>query len=153
MDDQFTIGHVAARTGVATSALRFYEERGLISSVRTEGNQRRYARDVIRIVSVIRAAQELGISLNEVGRALASLPKGRTPTSSDWAQMSSGWRDSLDRRIRKLHALRDDLDQCIGCGFLTLESCRILNPADRAAETGTGPQYLANDRPASSESA
>jgi MerR family redox-sensitive transcriptional activator SoxR len=153
MDDQLTIGHVAARTGVATSALRFYEERGLISSVRTEGNQRRYARDVIRIVSVIRAAQELGISLSEVGRALGSLPKGRTPTPSDWAQLSAGWRDSLDQRIRDLQALRDDLDQCIGCGCLTLESCRILNPADRAAETGTGPRYLANDRPASSESA
>lgn len=153
MDEQLTIGQVATRTGVATSALRFYEDQGLISSARTEGNQRRYSRDVIRIVSVVRAAQELGISLNEVGNALASLPEGRTPTSADWAKLSSGWRDSLDQRISDLYALRDDLDQCIGCGCLSLDSCGILNPADRAAQSGTGPRYLAKDRPASSESA
>lgn len=151
MDEQLTIGQVATRTGVATSALRFYEDRGLISSVRTEGNQRRYTRDVIRIVSVIRAAQELGISLTEVGSALASLPKGRTPNAADWARLSAGWRDSLDQRINDLLGLRDELDQCIGCGCLSLDSCAILNPADRAAATGTGPRYLAHDRPASSK--
>lgn len=152
MDEQLTIGQVASRTGVATSALRFYEDRGLISSDRTEGNQRRYSRDVIRIVSVVRAAQELGISLTEVGRALSSLPQGRTPTSADWAKLSSGWRDSLNQRINDLSALRDDLDQCIGCGCLSLDSCAMLNPADRAAETGTGPRFLVRERPSSNES-
>lgn len=152
MDEQLTIGQVASRTGVATSALRFYEDRGLISSDRTEGNQRRYSRDVIRIVSVVRAAQELGISLTEVGRALSSLPQGRTPTSADWAKLSSGWRDSLNQRINDLSALRDDLDQCIGCGCLSLDSCAMLNPADRAAETGIGPRFLVRERPSSNES-
>lgn len=153
MDQRLTIGQVADRTGVATSALRFYEERGLITSVRTEGNQRRYARDVIRIVSVIRTAQELGIGLTEIGRALSALPAGRPPTQADWKQLSSAWRGHLDQRINELTSLRDDLDACIGCGCLSLSSCSLLNPHDRAGEAGTGPRFIIDGRPATSTTA
>jgi len=142
MEQQLTIGQVADRTGVATSALRFYEERGLITSARTDGNQRRYSKDVIRIVSVIRAAQELGISLNEIGRALSALPEGRTPTPGDWEKLSSVWREHLDQRINALTSLRDDLSECIGCGCLSLRSCALLNPDDRAGTSGTGARFI-----------
>lgn len=145
MEDTLTIGEVAARTGIATSALRYYEDRGLISSCRTEGNQRRYERSVIRTVSVIRAAQEVGLTLAEISAALGSLPDGRTPTKADWARLAKGWRSGIDRRIAELEALRDDLGDCIGCGCLSLRSCALFNPEDRAASLGTGARFLAGD--------
>jgi MerR family transcriptional regulator, redox-sensitive transcriptional activator SoxR len=145
MEDVLTIGEVATRTGVATSALRYYEERGLILSMRTEGNQRRYPRSVIRTVSVIRAAQEVGLTLNEISEALASLPGRRTPTASDWARLARGWRENIDHRISELEALRDELGDCIGCGCLSLRSCALFNPEDRAASGGTGARYIVGD--------
>lgn len=143
--DQLTIGEVARRTGVATSALRYYEERGLIGSERTEGNQRRYPRAVIRTVSIIRAAQEVGLTLEEIAAALATLPDRRTPTAADWSRLARGWRRGLDDRIAELEALRDDLGDCIGCGCLSLRSCALFNPDDRAANAGTGARYLLGD--------
>jgi MerR family redox-sensitive transcriptional activator SoxR len=131
---------------VATSALRFYEERALIVSERTDGNQRRYPRSVLRTVSVIKAAQEVGLSLQEISQALASLPCGRTPTKEDWAKLATGWRANLDARIAELKALRDELGDCIGCGCLSLTSCAIFNPQDRAAQAGTGARYIVGDR-------
>jgi len=145
MDEYLTIGDVASRTGMATSALRYYEDRGLITSLRTDGNQRRFPRSVIRTVSVIRAAQEVGLSLNDIAEALGSLPRGRTPTAADWARLAKGWRADLDRRISELEGLRDDLADCIGCGCLSLRSCALFNPGDRAAGGGTGARYLAGD--------
>jgi MerR family redox-sensitive transcriptional activator SoxR len=142
MDKYLTIGDLAQRCGVATSALRYYEERGLISSERTTGNQRRYARATLRTVSVIRAAQEVGLTLDEIGEALQSLPDSRTPTKHDWARLARGWRAQMDLRIAALEALRDDLSGCIGCGCLSLKTCVLLNPGDRASETGTGARYL-----------
>lgn len=145
MDEELTIGEVARRTGVATSALRYYEERGLIASTRTAGNQRRYRRAVIRTVSIIRAAQEVGLSLEEIAGGLATLPDRSTPTAADWSRLASGWRAGLDRRIAELEALRDDLGECIGCGCLSLRSCVLFNPDDRAAHAGTGARYLLGD--------
>lgn len=145
MDEFLTIGEVAARTGIATSALRYYEERGLIESVRTEGNQRRYERSIIRRVSVIRAAQEVGLTLREIADALRSLPEARTPTKADWTKLARGWRQNIDERIAELEALRDDLGDCIGCGCLSLRSCALFNPDDRAADSGTGARYLMGD--------
>ncbi len=145
MNEYLTIGEVAARTGMATSALRYYEDRGLITSLRTDGNQRRFPRSVIRTVSVIRAAQEVGLSLNDIAEALGSLPGGRTPTAADWARLAKGWRADLDRRISELEGLRDDLADCIGCGCLSLRSCALFNPGDRASRGGTGARYLAGD--------
>lgn len=145
MDDYLTIGDLAKRAGVATSALRYYEERGLISSERTDGNQRRYQRSVLRTVSVIRAAQEVGLTLAEIEQALDSLPNSRAPTKSDWTKLSRGWRTQLDERIGELIALRDELDDCIGCGCLSLRSCALFNPGDRAATSGTGARYITGD--------
>jgi MerR family redox-sensitive transcriptional activator SoxR len=145
MDDQLTIGQVSARTGVATSALRFYEDRGLISSQRNEGNQRRYERSIIRTVSVIKAAQEVGMTLSEISDALTGLPNGRTPTKADWSRLARGWKSSLDARIDELIALRDELGDCIGCGCLSLRSCALFNPDDRAARAGTGARYIVGD--------
>ncbi len=145
MDDLLTIGQVSARTGVATSALRFYEDRGLIRSHRNEGNQRRYERSIIRTVSVIKAAQEVGMTLTEISEALAGLPNGRTPTKADWSRLARGWRSSLDARIDELIALRDELGDCIGCGCLSLRSCALFNPEDRAAKAGTGARYIVGD--------
>jgi MerR family redox-sensitive transcriptional activator SoxR len=145
MDEYLTIGQVAARTGVATSALRFYEDRSLITSERTKGNQRRYPRSVLRTVSVIKAAQEVGLSLGQISLALASLPQGRTPTKDDWAKLATGWRSDLDARIAELMALRDELQDCIGCGCLSLTSCAIFNPQDRAAQAGTGARFIVGD--------
>lgn len=127
---------------MATSALRFYEERGLISSQRTDGNQRRFERATLRRVSVIKAAQTLGLSLAEISAALEALPDARTPTKRDWARLSSRWRAHLDRQITELQALRDDLDGCIGCGCLSLRACALFNPADQLAEQGPGPRRL-----------
>lgn len=145
MNEYLTIGQLSARTGVATSALRFYEDRGLIASERTDGNQRRYHRSVIRAVSVIKAAQEVGLSLREISDALASLPHGGTPTKKDWARLATGWRSNLDKRINELEALRDELADCIGCGCLSLTSCALFNPQDRMADSGTGARYIVGD--------
>ena len=145
MDDYLTIGQLAERAGVATSALRYYEERGLIRSMRTEGNQRRYERSMLRTVSVIKAAQEVGLTLTEIGSALDSLPDGRSPTKEDWSRLAKRWRSGIDQRIAELEALRDDLGDCIGCGCLSLTSCSLLNPEDRAAAAGTGARYLIGD--------
>ncbi|MCH8983986.1 MAG: redox-sensitive transcriptional activator SoxR [Acidobacteria bacterium] len=140
-----TIGELADRSGVATSALRFYETKGLIESERTAGNQRRYPRAALRRVSLVRAAQEVGLSLGEVAEALETLPHDRTPTKSDWEKLSRSWRKRLDRQIAELQALRNDLTDCIGCGCLSLKSCAIFNPADAIAERGSGPRYLLGD--------
>lgn len=145
MEDSLTIGEFARRAGVATSTLRYYEERGFIASARTEGNQRRYHRSTLRTVSVIRAAQAVGLTLSEIERALDSLPDSRIPTTGDWASLARGWRTQLDTRITELIALRDDLGDCIGCGCLSLESCAILNPGDRAATSGPGARYIIGD--------
>jgi MerR family redox-sensitive transcriptional activator SoxR len=130
---------------VATSALRYYESLGLIESERTDGNQRRFESAQLRRIAVIRAAQELGISLAEVGAALDSLPGRRTPRAEDWAEMSRAWRDRLDARIAYLERLRDDLDGCIGCGCLSLKTCAILNQGDRISARGPGARFLLGD--------
>jgi len=146
---ELKIGEVAARTGCATSALRFYEETGLIASRRNESGYRVYRNDVVRRVSFIRTAQRVGLTLEEIGEALASLPDGRTPTARDWARLADAWRPSLQQRIEILTRLRDQLESCIGCGCLSLDSCGIWNPDDTAADLGQGPRYLISDeRPA-----
>jgi MerR family redox-sensitive transcriptional activator SoxR len=137
-----TIGETAARSGVATSALRFYEAEGLISSTRTTGNQRRYERSTLRRIALIQAGKAAGISLEDIRYALAALPGERTPTKRDWERLSRRWRDDLDRRIATLEALRHRLTGCIGCGCLSLRTCALLNPEDEAAALGSGPQYL-----------
>ena len=146
---QLTIGEVAARCGIATSAIRFYESRGLIHSIRTGGNQRRYARAVIRRVAVIQAAQSVGLTLTEIADALSKLPEGRTPAKRDWERLSISWRERLDQQITDLERLRDQLSSCIGCGCLSLKSCALLNTGDRVAARGPGPRYLLDDRPES----
>ena len=136
-----TVGEVARRAGVATSALRFYEMEGLIHSERTPAGHRRYHADVLRRVSFIRTAQFVGLSLSEIRDALSSLPDGRTPNSRDWAQLARSWRPVLDQRIKLLSRMRNQLDSCIGCGCLSLTSCGLWNPDDVAAETGDGPRF------------
>lgn len=143
--EYLTVGELAERAGVATSALRFYETKGLISSERTSGNQRRYHRPMLRRVALIRAGQEVGLSLGEISDALASLPHDRTPTKADWGRLSRSWRQRLDAQISELQALRDELTDCIGCGCLSLQSCAILNPSDTVAGKGTGARYLLGD--------
>ena len=142
MEQLLTIGEVAERSGVATSALRFYERHGLLTADRTDGNQRRYRREVLRRVAFIRVGQQVGLSLAEIRDALASLPDARTPNQRDWERLSARWRTGLDERIRLLQALRDELSSCIGCGCLTLHRCKLYNPDDGAARLGTGPRYL-----------
>ena len=142
-----TIGEVAERSGVATSALRFYEKEGLIDSVRTAGGQRRFHRDVLRRVAFVRAAQHVGLSLDDIRDSLASLPDSRTPTAADWEKLSRSWRPLLDERIHELERLRDRLDSCIGCGCLSLKACRLFNPHDVAGEQGPGPRYILGDAP------
>lgn len=132
-------GEVARRSGVTVSALHFYERNGLIDSVRTAGNQRRYHRDVLRRIAFVRVSQRVGVALAEVRAALETLPEGRTPTKRDWARLSRRWRADLDERIRMLERLRDSLDGCIGCGCLSLQSCTLYNPDDELAADGTGP--------------
>ncbi len=146
-DDDLSIGAVAARAGVRVSALRFYEERGLIRSRRSEGGQRRYHRSVLRRVAFIQVAQRVGLSLEEIGRALDTLPDDDNLTSKDWKRLSAAWRPMLDERIRLLEGIRDELDSCIGCGCLSLERCRLRNPGDGAAVRGAGPRYLLDDDP------
>jgi MerR family transcriptional regulator, redox-sensitive transcriptional activator SoxR len=136
------VGEAARRSGIAVSTLHFYEAQGLLSSERSAGNQRRYRRDALRRIAFIRAAQAVGISLAEIAGALRQLPERRTPTKADWALLSSGWRASLDRRIADLQALRDDLQDCIGCGCLSLRACRLYNPQDALGQRGPGPQRL-----------
>ena len=126
--------------------MRWVEAEGLITSERTEGNQRRYQRSTLRTVSVIRAAQEVGLTLVEIAEALKSLPGSRTPTKADWSRLGRGWRSQLDARIHELIALRDELGDCIGCGCLSLKSCAIFNPADRAGVAGSGARYIIGDQ-------
>jgi MerR family redox-sensitive transcriptional activator SoxR len=141
-----TIGEVAERAGVATSALRFYEREGLIESTRTEGGQRRYHRDVLRRIAFVRAAQHVGLRLGDIREALGSLPDGRTPNARDWERLSRSWRPVVDARIAELERLRDRLDSCIGCGCLSLSSCALSNPGDVAARLGPGPRWLLGDQ-------
>lgn len=142
---ELSVGEVAARSGIAISALHFYETKGLIASRRSAGNQRRYARDVLRRLAVIRVAQRVGIPLETIGAALATLPDARTPTRADWQRLSSLWRGHLDARIHELTRLRDELTDCIGCGCLSLQRCKLSNPADALARLGTGPRRLICD--------
>jgi len=143
-DATWTPGKVSKRCGVKVSTLHFYEEKGLIRSWRNQGNQRRYKPDVLRRVSVIKAAQKMGISLEDIKNAFSTLPDKRTPTKEDWAVLSASWQDSLNQRIEKLERLRDSLDGCIGCGCLSLNSCPIYNPDDELNEKGAGPVILDN---------
>jgi MerR family redox-sensitive transcriptional activator SoxR len=133
-----TPGEVARRAGVTISALHFYERAGLLASMRTAGNQRRYHRDVLRRIAFIRVSQRVGVSLAEIRAALETLPEGRTPTKQDWARLSRRWRATLDDRIRTLQRLRDTLDDCIGCGCLSLKACTLSNPEDQLADEGPG---------------
>lgn len=142
MADLLTVGEVAQRSGVAVSALHFYESKKLIESVRNAGNQRRFSRDVLRRVAVIKIAQRAGISLGEIRDALATLPEGRTLTARDWTRLSKRWRDDLNDRIERLVALRDQLGDCIGCGCLSLATCPLRNPGDVAGYDGPGPRYV-----------
>ncbi len=142
MEAELTIGELSRRTGVAPSALRFYQAEGLLRAGRSPGGQRRYPRDAIRRVSFIRVAQEVGLSLEEIRAALATLPQQRTPNSKDWERLSRSWRPRLDAQIAMLERLRDRLHGCIGCGCLSLRSCRLLNPDDRAGAQGAGPRYI-----------
>lgn len=141
-DRLLTVGEVARRSGVAVSALHFYEAKGLIASRRSDGNQRRYHREVLRRVAVIKVAQRVGIPLSEIAGALAALPAGRTPTTADWTALSQRWRGDLDARIARLVRLRDHLDGCIGCGCLSVRDCPLRNPLDALAEQGPGPRLL-----------
>ena len=141
-DDLLTVGQLAARSGFAPSALRYYERLGLIEATRTPGGQRRYARATLRRLSFVRAARNVGLSLDEVATALATLPGGRTPTRADWTRLSKAWRLRLDEQIEALTALRDGLDSCIGCGCLSLRRCALSNPQDAAAAAGPGAVYL-----------
>ena len=142
MDAELTIGAVSERTGVASSALRFYEAEGLIHADRSDGGQRRYARETLRRVAFIRIAQQVGLSLDEIRAALASLPDSRTPTKADWERLSRGWRPRIDAQIRVLERMRDRLTGCIGCGCLSLKVCQLANPDDRAGELGPGPRWI-----------
>jgi MerR family redox-sensitive transcriptional activator SoxR len=139
---QLTIGQLAQRAGVATSAIRFYESRGLVHSRRTAGNQRRYEQSELRRVAFIRTAQRVGLSLDEIAEALATLPEGRTPTKADWARLSRAWRPRLDEQIERIERLRDKLDGCIGCGCLSLKNCALNNPDDEVAGRGPGAVFL-----------
>jgi MerR family transcriptional regulator, redox-sensitive transcriptional activator SoxR len=139
---ELTVGQVAARSGVAVSTLHFYESKGLIKSWRNRGNQRRYAREVLRRVAIIKVAQRTGIPLAAVRRALKALPGERTPTAGDWKKLSAAWRAELDDRIGRLTRLRDELNGCIGCGCLSLGVCPLRNPWDKLGEQGSGPRLL-----------
>lgn len=137
-----TVGEIAKRSGVAASAVRFYETEGLIKATRNAGNQRRFARETLRRVAVIKVAQRLGIPLAAIREALKSLPEGRTPTAADWNKLSARWREELETRIARLQQLRDQLSSCIGCGCLSLKDCPLRNPLDRLSEQGAGPRLL-----------
>ena len=139
---ELSVGEVAARSGVAVSTLHFYESKGLITSWRTDGNQRRYGRDVLRRVGIIKVAQSTGIPLAEIKEALDTLPDRRTPNKRDWTRLSAAWREDLNNRIKQLTSLRDRLEGCIGCGCLSMETCPLRNPMDVAAQKGAGARYL-----------
>jgi len=139
---QLSVGEVAVRSGVAVSTLHFYESKGLIRSWRNSGNQRHYAREVLRRIAIIKVAQRTGIPLTRIQQALATLPENRTPNAADWKKLSETWRSELDSRINRLIRLRDQLDGCIGCGCLSLGVCPLRNPWDRLAEEGPGPRLL-----------
>lgn len=145
MSNPLKIGDVARRSGVAASALRFYEEKGLIQSERAGSGHRRYPRAVFRRIAFIVFAQRIGMTLEEVAGELAKLPKGRIPEGSDWAKLSGGWTARIDEQIALLERLRASLTQCIGCGCLSLDRCRLANPGDRAARQGAGPRYWVGD--------
>ncbi|MFN7398402.1 MAG: redox-sensitive transcriptional activator SoxR [Sandaracinobacter sp.] len=148
MSNLLSIGDLARRTGLSVSAIRFYEARGLLSPIRTSGNQRRFPRADIRRLSFAMIAQQLGLSLAEIESELRALPQSRSPTRADWAAISQRIRDRLDRQIRFLEQTRDRLDGCIGCGCLSLDSCALYNASDRAATAGPGPRYLLGNTPA-----
>lgn len=142
-----SIGELAERTGLSVSAIRFYETRGLVIPARNAGGQRRYLRADIRRLSFVLVAQEFGFTISEIAEQLESLPRGRAPTKADWTRISGRFRQHLDDKISRLTALRDKLDSCIGCGCLSLRSCRLYNAGDAAARHGRGPRYLLGDRP------
>lgn len=148
MSELLTIGEVARRSGVAASALRFYEDRGLIASERAGSGHRRYPRPVLRRIAFIVFAQRIGLTLEEIGAELAKLPPDRAPTRRDWSRLSSGWSSRIDERIAELERLKAGLTECIGCGCLSLARCQLTNPGDRAARYGPGPRYWVGDRPA-----
>jgi MerR family transcriptional regulator, redox-sensitive transcriptional activator SoxR len=141
MDSLLTIGEVSRRSGVASSALRFYEERGLITSDRAGSGHRRFPRSVLRRIAFIVFAQKIGLSLDEVGAELAKLPADRAPSRADWARLSGNWSKRIEQRIAELQRLRAGLTECIGCGCLSIDKCRLANPADRAGRRGPGPRY------------
>ena len=145
VDGSLSIGETAARSGVAASALRFYEDEGLVHAERTAGGQRRFARDTLRRLAFIRAAQLVGLTLEEISAALATLPDSRTPTVADWTRLSRAWRPRLDQQIAAMTRLRDDLTSCIGCGCLSLKACALYNPDDAAAGLGSGARFLLGD--------
>ena len=147
MPEGLSIGEVAARSGIATSALRFYEAKGLLASQRTSGNQRRYERAVLRRIALIRAGRAAGIPLERIRSALDTLPAERTPNRRDWERLSRAWRTDLDEQIGMLHAVRDRLTTCIGCGCLSIDACTLLNPDDEAGQLGAGAHYLGRDGP------
>ena len=146
--DGLTIGAVAGRTGLAVSAVRYYEAEGLVVPSRNDGGQRRFERADIRRLSFVKIAQQFGFTLPQIKAQLDSLPGGRTPTAADWARLSAGFRVELDARIAAMERLRDTLDSCIGCGCLSLTACALYNPADAAGAKGSGARYLMGDRPA-----
>src|SRR5690349_4631938 len=150
MSDLLTISEIARRSGVAASALRFYEERGLIRSERAGSGHRRYPRSVLRRIAFIVFAQKMGLTLEEVGAELGKLPSNRVPERADWAKLSGSWTQRIDERIAELQRLREGLTQCIGCGCLSLKQCRLANPGDWAARLGPGPRYWIGDRRRSS---
>jgi MerR family redox-sensitive transcriptional activator SoxR len=142
---ELTVGDVAERSGISISAVHFYERKALIKAWRTSGNQRRYPREVLRRIAVIRIAQRVGVPLRTIRDTLASLPTNRTPSAKDWGVLSRRWRKDLDERITRLTKLRDELTGCIGCGCLTLDTCPLYNPGDKYAKQGSGPQLLDPD--------
>jgi MerR family redox-sensitive transcriptional activator SoxR len=147
VEEELTIGEVSRRSGVASSALRFYEERGLITSERAGSGHRRYPRAVLRRIAFIVFAQRVGLTLGEIRDELAKLPPDRAPTRRDWSRLSSGWTSRIDERIAEMERLKAGLTECIGCGCLSLERCKLSNPDDRAARLGPGPRYWIGDRP------
>ena len=147
MDSVLTIGEASRRSGVASSALRFYEERGLIASERAGSGHRRYSRAVLRRIAFIVFAQRIGLTLDEIGAELAKLPQDRAPTRRDWSRLTRTWTSRIDQRIAELERLKLGLTKCIGCGCLSIERCRLANPGDRAARLGPGPRYWVGDRP------
>jgi MerR family redox-sensitive transcriptional activator SoxR len=153
MAEMLTIGEVSRRSGVASSALRFYEDKGLITSERAGSGHRRFPRSVLRRIAFIVFAQRVGLTLEEIGDELEKLPPDRAPTRSDWSRLSSTWGNRIDERIAELQRLKGSLTECIGCGCLSLERCQLSNPGDRAASRGPGPRYWLGDRPLSGSNA